>query len=105
VFAKVLRTAWHLRHRDLAPARVLIDQLISEIPHLPLPRLLRCQWLELAQAPLESRIQGWRDMLRVQPGNPDAVAALRLLESARSLVTSANAFDWCTSVVVNPVCP
>jgi len=105
LFAGVLLASWHLRQTDFEPAGSIIDELISKIPHAALPRLLRCQWLDLRRAPLEARLQACRDLLRVQPGNPEAVAALQVLENARSTVSASVRPTWCSSVVVSAGVP
>jgi glycosyltransferase involved in cell wall biosynthesis len=93
IFAAVLQAAWHLERGRFEPARILIDRLISEAPDVPLPRVLRCQWLDRVGASSEARRQACRDLLRVQPGNPEALAALQRLENAQCLVSRPLAAD------------
>lgn len=100
VFAALLQTSWHLMRNELEPAGALIDRLISDVPQMPLPRILRADWLTRSRAPLEARIGACRDLLRIQPGNVDMARTLSELEdmqrSGHGLVPS----HLCTNVVV-----
>jgi glycosyltransferase involved in cell wall biosynthesis len=100
LFAAVLLTWRHMKRREIEPAGILIDGLVSEIPEVPLPRLLRCQWLELKGAPPEHRLQACRDLLRVEPHNQQGLAALPLLEHAVRLASTPAQPSWSSSVVV-----
>jgi hypothetical protein len=99
-FAAVLLIWRHLQRRELEPAGALIDSLIAEIPEVPLPRLLRCQWLTLQGAPLPYRLQACRDLLRVQPNSKEGLAALPILENEQRMIATAATADWSTSVVI-----
>jgi glycosyltransferase involved in cell wall biosynthesis len=81
VYANLLMALWGLRHGALAAAGALIDQLVAEAPQMPLPRMLRAEWLSRSGAPREAQIQALRDILRIQPGNAEAVHWLKLLEA------------------------
>jgi glycosyltransferase involved in cell wall biosynthesis len=100
VFAALLLATWHLAERQLDSAGELIEQLISQAPQMPLPRVLRAEWLALSGASLTARIQACRDILRVQPGNLDAQRVLRNLKAAQQQPAAASSNDWCTSVVL-----
>jgi len=106
IFSGLLQAAWHLQHRELDAAGLLIEQLVGLAPLMPLPRLLRLEWLRLSGAPVESQIQACRDALRIQPSNPTTAQTLANLENAmqRPTATSA-ASDFCTSVVLGAGVP
>jgi glycosyltransferase involved in cell wall biosynthesis len=100
IFASLLLATWHLEHHEFDAAAVLIDELIAEVPQMPFPRLMRAELLTRTGAPIETRIQACRDVLRVQPGNPDVVRMLVDLEDAQRRPTQPRADQWCTSVVL-----
>lgn len=103
VLAAVLQAAWHLKQQELEAAGVLIDRLISEAPQLPLPRLLRCQWLDQKRAALEARIQSRRDVLRLQPGNPEITSSLESLLDIQRLSQRTTTFDWFGPIFVSSI--
>ena len=70
--AELLRVLWQMRHGDLAAAGPRIDQLVAQAPDLPIPRMLRAEWLSRMRAPLAEQARALRDVLRVQPGNGEA---------------------------------
>jgi glycosyltransferase involved in cell wall biosynthesis len=82
VFADALLAAWHLAQRELDEAGPLIERLIGQAPQMPLPRLLRAEWLNQSAAPISDRIQACRDVLRVLPGNLDVRRLLHHLEAS-----------------------
>jgi len=100
IFASLLLATWHLTQRELEPAGKLIDQLISLAPQMPLPRLLRAEWLAQSGAPVAKRILACRDILRLQPGNLDARRVLQSLEAASAQSAAVAPGDLCTSVVL-----
>jgi glycosyltransferase involved in cell wall biosynthesis len=114
IFASTLLASWHLGHHETSAAGALIDQLISQAPQMPLPRLLRCEWLTQINAPLPDRIQGCRDVLRVLPGDGDvrrllarleaelqsASRPMREREAAHAQVAAIAAADWGTTLVL-----
>jgi tetratricopeptide (TPR) repeat protein len=100
-FANLLRAVRCLRSDQLEAAGAMIDQLVSESPHTPLPRMLRVEWLSRSRAPLGSQIQALCDLLRIQPGNAEARGWLNKLEAA-SLPALPAVGDGCTSVVLMP---
>jgi tetratricopeptide (TPR) repeat protein len=81
IFSATLLVAWHMMRGELGLAGPLIDQLIGQAPQMPLPRLLRADWLARVQAPVDDRIHACRDVLRLLPGNPDANRMLSDLEA------------------------
>jgi O-antigen biosynthesis protein len=111
VFAGTLLATWHLTNHELADAGPLIEQLIIQAPQMPLPRLLRAEWLAQAAAPVPDRIQACRDVLRLLPGNLEVRRMLGQLEqsqlvampcpspAAANQTAHANPRDSCTSVV------
>lgn len=99
VFAILLLASWHLQQGELVPAGAFIEQVIGEAPQMPLPRLLRCEWLTRTGAPLEARLQACRDLLRVQPGHAETLRIMRNLEDAQRIASGA-AGEWCTSVIL-----
>jgi glycosyltransferase involved in cell wall biosynthesis len=119
-FAAALLAEWHLQQGDLDEAGGFIDELITRVPNAALPREMRCHWLIMKGAPVEQRIQAYRDWVRVQPGNEAACSALKTLEKVRASAGSGDprttgsgeprtarraaavaAQEWCTSVVVD----
>jgi len=105
IFAALLMATWHLNNHELRPAGDVIDQLISEAPNMPLPRILRADWLARCNAPLESRIAACRDLLRVQPGNADAARSLMELEQAQRRPAETWDAAWGASLVVGAGVP
>jgi tetratricopeptide (TPR) repeat protein len=99
IFAPLLLATWHLEHEELDVAGELIDQLISQVPQMPLPRVLRAEWLARTGAPVAERILACRDILRLQPGNLDVLRVLQSLEAAPAEPALAPG-DMCTSVVL-----
>jgi len=99
VFASLLLASWHLLRNELAAAGALIERLVSEVPQMPMPRLLRAEWLARSDASLQTRIQACRDLLRVQPGNAEAQRVLKNLEAAQQLAAATTATGLSTSVV------
>lgn len=105
IFAPILLATWHLRHGNTPEAGPLIEQLIHAAPQMPLPRILRVHWLDQIQAPLAARIQACRDVLRVQPSNSQAQAALAQLERIRSQATSQTMAPVGTTVMLGEGLP
>jgi tetratricopeptide (TPR) repeat protein len=70
--AAMLRVLWQMRYGDLATVGPLIDQLVAQAPDLPIPRMLRAEWLSRTGAPWTDQMRALRDVLRVQPGNEEA---------------------------------
>jgi tetratricopeptide (TPR) repeat protein len=99
VFAGLLLASWYLAKNALREAGSHIDQLISEVPQMPLPRLLRIDWLSRCGSPLEARMAACRDLLRVQPGNMEALREIDRLEHAQRTAQQVSLGDWCTSIV------
>jgi hypothetical protein len=105
IFAALLMATWHLNHNELRAAGVVIDLLIGDAPNMPLPRILRADWLARCNAPIESRIAACRDLLRVQPGNADAARSLMELEQARRRPAESWDAAWGASLVVGAGVP
>lgn len=103
-FAGLLDATWRLRHSELNAAGVLIDQLVAEAPQMPLPRVLRIEWLRRTGASREAQIQACRDLLRVDPGDVGVTQELQRLQSAQRATTLAPS-DWCSSVVLGAGLP
>jgi len=100
LFALLLRATWHLAHQELDVAGELIDRLIGLAPQMPLPRILRTQWLTQCGAPLADRIQACRDILRLQPGHVDAQRLLQSLEATARRVALPAPQELYTSLVL-----
>jgi tetratricopeptide (TPR) repeat protein len=79
-FGAILLAARQMAHGQWKPAESLVDQAIASAPQLPLARILRLELLFRAGAPVSAQMQACRDLLRVQPGNPDARQLLAQLE-------------------------
>jgi tetratricopeptide (TPR) repeat protein len=99
IFGSLLLAIWHLTARELDRAGELIEQLVSQAPLMPMPRILRCEWLNQIGAPPEARIHACRDILRVQPGNLDAKRMLDGLQLLQPAAVMAGT-DFSTPVVV-----
>jgi len=100
VFGALLGGAWHLLRNEFEPANLLIEELIAKVPQMPLPRLMRAEWLSRCNAPIPACKQAYNDLLRLQPGSTYAQAVMRTLEAAERASAPA-AFDgWSTSVAV-----
>jgi glycosyltransferase involved in cell wall biosynthesis len=80
VFATMLMAMWHLNAREFDAAGQTIEQLIGLAPLMPMPRILRVEWLNQVAAPVTARIQACRDLLRLQPSNHEARQLLTSLE-------------------------
>jgi Glycosyl transferase family 2/Tetratricopeptide repeat len=105
VFASLLLVIWHLTQRELNAAGALIDQLVSQAPQMPMPRMLRAEWLAQIGAPLADRMHACRDILRLQPGNLAARDMLASLETAHQQATATKPHGWCTSLVLGEGLP
>jgi tetratricopeptide (TPR) repeat protein len=100
IFGSLLLAIWHLTEREWERAGELIEQLVSQAPMMPMPRILRAEWLIQVGAPPEKQIQACRDILRLQPGNLDARRILEGLQvKARPSITVGQT-DITTPVVV-----
>lgn len=99
IFVALLWALWHLRFGPKDQAGAHIDRAIALAPQMPLPRVLRAEWLIATGAPREACIQALKDVLRVQPGH---VEARQLLERwlAPPQRVSREPAGWFTSVVV-----
>jgi tetratricopeptide (TPR) repeat protein len=104
VFSSLLLAAWCLLRGELQSAEAVIDELIAQAPQMPMPRLMRAEWLRRCGAPAAARLQACRDLLRVQPGNAQALQMVEQLEAAQRqpVVPPANSEGWHTSVVFGP---
>jgi tetratricopeptide (TPR) repeat protein len=100
IFASLLLAVWHLAQHELDSAGQFIDQLISLAPQMPLPRVLRVEWLTQTGAPVANRIQACRDVLRLQPGHLDARRLLNQLEMAPRQMSDSIPDSYSTSVVI-----
>jgi hypothetical protein len=105
-FGLLLQAMWHLSSREFDVAGAAIDDLIALAPLMPMPRILRVEWLAQTSAPIIARLQACRDLLRLQPGN---LGARQLLAQLEALVTepSPSAFVQHTSIpdqAADPAC-
>lgn len=82
LFAAMLRVSWELVRGSVAAAEQLLSGIIAQVPEMPLPRQLLAQCLKRRGAPAIELVKAYRDVLRVQPGNPVAAAMVRQLEGA-----------------------
>lgn len=87
VFGLLLNAMWHLSAREFDAAGAAIDELIGLAPLMPMPRILRVEWLTQTSAPIIARLQACRDLLRLQPGNHEARRLANHLESLASDIT------------------
>lgn len=99
IFISLLRALWHLRYGPKEQAGAWIDRAIALAPQMPLPRVLRAEWLIATGAPREACIQALKDVLRVQPGHVEARQLLERWLSPPARVPREPA-GWFTSVVV-----
>jgi tetratricopeptide (TPR) repeat protein len=83
IFGSLLLAVWRLARREMDEAGREIEQLIGLAPQMPMPRVLRAQWLTLINAPIPERMQACRDILRLLPGHLDARRMLSSLEAAQ----------------------
>lgn len=81
LFADMLRVSWELVRGSVTLAERLLADIIAQAPEMPLPRQLLAQCLERRRAPSSELLKVNRDLLRVQPGNPRAVAMVQRLEN------------------------
>lgn len=95
-YAANLRAAVHMVRGETERARQAIDQAQALLPQLIWTRMLRLDWLCLAQAPWADRIAVCRDILRLSPGNTWATAKLQELERQERGATSPT---WFTVIV------
>lgn len=82
MFSTLLLAAWHMQQSQWKAAETAIDRLIASSPHVPIARLMRAEVLTRCGAALPARIQAYRDVLRVSPGNPQAAEMIKRLEGA-----------------------
>jgi glycosyltransferase involved in cell wall biosynthesis len=100
LFASLLLATWHLQQHEPGSAGPLIDQLIAQAPQMPMPRILRAEWLAQTRAPIADRIHACRDILRLQPGHTEARRLLANLEAVQRQVAAAPARAFSTTVVL-----
>jgi tetratricopeptide (TPR) repeat protein len=100
IFASLLMAIWHLTTRELDRAGELIEELVAQAPAMPMPRILRAEWLSQIGAPREARMHACRDILRLQPGNVDARRMLESLEPRIQPAALVVGSDYTTSVVL-----
>jgi tetratricopeptide (TPR) repeat protein len=105
IFGSLLLAIWHLTVRELDHAGEVIEQLVSQAPMMPMPRILRAEWLSQIGAPPEARIHACRDILRLQPGNLDAQRMLASLQPTVQPAASVSGTDFSTSVVLGAGLP
>ena len=105
VFAAMLKALWHLNALEFAAAGTAIEQLVELAPLMPMPRILRVEWLTQTSAPITIRIQACRDLLRVQPGNNEARQLLANWEAIAAPVVQLPAHEASTSVGLAAVLP
>jgi predicted Zn-dependent protease len=99
IFTALLHALWYLRWGPKEEAGAPIDRAIALAPQMPLPRVLRAEWLIATGAPRQACIQALRDVLRVQPGHGEARQLLeRWLASPERVAREPE--GWFTSVVV-----
>jgi len=79
-FGAILLAARRMAECQWNAAESLVERAIASAPQLPLARILRLELLFRSAAPVEAQMQACRDLLRVQPGNPDARQLLAQLE-------------------------
>ena len=103
VFATMLRAMWYLNAREFDAAGQAIEELIGLAPQMPMPRILRVEWLAQTAAPITNRIQSCRDLLRVQPGNQEARKLLANLEAIAGVPATLPGSE--TGVVLTPGLP
>ena len=84
LFAKTLRISWEMLRGDVESAQRLATEVIALVPEMPLPRQLLAQCLERRGVPTTDLQRAYRDVLRVQPGNPTALAAIQRLERGQT---------------------
>jgi len=99
-FAGLLVALWHLRHGDLATAGQFIDQLLATDPQAIRARLLRAEWLNKMNAPLDTQIAALRDIVRITPGDKEAQ---RFLEQALKIKQQAAVAPVLVPMVASPV--
>jgi hypothetical protein len=98
LFADTLRVAWELVRGDVKSAEQLLAGIIAQVPEMPLPRQMLAQCLERRNAPTTDLLKAYRDVLRVQPGYPQAVAMVRRLEKEGQQPQTAMHHDLNASV-------
>jgi cytochrome c-type biogenesis protein CcmH/NrfG len=102
VDAGLLAALWHMRYGDVRCAGPIIDDLIAKAPMLPQPRMLRAEWLSRVRAPMEAQIRALRDVLRVQPGNLEALQWIATAERLQASQVRPPQPAWPTAVAVAP---
>ena len=97
VFGALLLALWHLAQRELVQAGQQIEWLIAHAPQMPLPRILRIEWLGQTGASLDARMKACRDALRLQPGNLEVQRVLHSLEATQQ--AAAKSTHWPTLIL------
>ena len=105
IFGSLLLAIWHLTERELDQAGEMIEQLVSQAPTMPMPRILRAEWLNQVGAAPEARIQACRDVLRLHPGNQDMRRTLEGLQLQVQSPATVAGTNFSTSVVLERGCP
>ncbi len=104
-FSAMLQAGWNMAHGEPAAAGEIIDRLIAQSPGMPLLRLMRAECLARQAIPPEEKLRAYRDVLRVQPGDPRATAMIQRLQSCQPKVAPASLAPLVSSVVVSPGVP
>jgi glycosyltransferase involved in cell wall biosynthesis len=99
---RLLLSRWHVRRNELKAAGELIDGLVAEAPQMPIPRMLRAEWLSRCGASVALQLQAVRDVIRIQPQNGEAARWLQALEGLEQATHPHTAGDFCTSVILMP---
>jgi hypothetical protein len=69
VFALISEVQEKLQYNDLTGVSENLEELIQIVPNMPLPRLLRVQYLHRTNAPIDAYLSSCRDVLRVFPNH------------------------------------
>jgi tetratricopeptide (TPR) repeat protein len=102
VDAGLLAALWHMRYGNLSLAGPIIDDLVAKAPSLAQPRMLRAEWLSRMRAPLDAQLRALRDVLRVQPGNLEALQWIATIEQLQAVPARMPQPAWPAGVVLSP---
>jgi tetratricopeptide (TPR) repeat protein len=92
------RAEQHLARGELAAARPLLEMAIARAPRMLWPRWVLSDWLLKQGDDLEGFRAVQRDILRLDPGNPRALANLQRFPAGLPLIVAPLPLGWSITV-------
>lgn len=92
LFADILRAQSLTRQGRFQESKPLLDQAIAHAPAMIWPRIVLGEWYARSGADRETCVAAQRDILRLDPSNPEAQASLRRLEAPAEYASQSATF-------------